>query len=132
MPIFFNYLPPSLDEACPSTYDFKDLETISSECDLSQHSQSVSRFLNGPMPYPKIELERQCYVEGCSNNFSCCGTSALPSQLLDVCTAVSNEVEQIFYSEIRFLSVGCLHPETSRSVLAIITLYQVQHLRLHN
>lgn len=110
--ISLNYLHPDID-VCPQTYDSLDLEKISADgsedsdgsdehdnC-ISRYSQTVSRFLNGPMPYPDIQLERPCCVEH-ENPTYCNCTSSLPSQLLDVCRTISNEANQIFYSESHF------------------------------
>jgi len=108
--ISLNYLHPDTD-ACPQTYDSLDLEKISADnsedsgnynnC-ISRYSQTVSRFLNGPMPYPDIQLERPCCVEH-ENPTYCNCTPPLPSQLLDTCRTISDEVNRIFYSKSHFI-----------------------------
>jgi hypothetical protein len=58
--IYLNYLAPDPAEICPQSYLGSDLGTISPQDDISSYSESVSRFLDGPLPWPKIHLNRRC------------------------------------------------------------------------
>jgi hypothetical protein len=84
--------------------DSLDLDSVPPDDQVSKYSQIVSRFLNGPMLYPDIQLERRC----CPSYFyfKCFYgvefRELLPNQLLDVCRTLSNEAKHIFYSKSRF------------------------------
>ena len=75
------------------------------EAEASESSQRISQFLDGPLSYPGARLYRvrpRCgelhYGEDDCEVYN----RLLPSQLLDVCRVVSDEVKYLFYSKSHF------------------------------
>ena len=64
---------------------------------MTVRSKSLSHFLDGPVPWPKIQLNRHCTC--LEDGDAWCECSAFPYQLLYVSKAIANEVSAIFYSE---------------------------------
>jgi hypothetical protein len=75
------------------------------EDEVLEYSQSVARFLDGPILDLDNQLKRR-EPRCCENYGDDCDCEPefplLPSQLLDVCRQLSNEVEHIFYSKSHF------------------------------
>jgi hypothetical protein len=72
-------------------------------CWISEYSQNISRFLDSPMPHYGLPLnrvpQRCCKISGERENCNCKSDNpSFPSQLLDVCQQISNEVAYLFYS----------------------------------
>ena len=91
-----------LDALAPPD-DYEEEEDL----EVSEYSQHLTRFLDGPMPNPNIRLQRaELYCCSEYNEDGPCDCDydppLLPSQLLDVCRAVSREVEHLFLSKNHF------------------------------
>lgn len=101
--ICLNYMDSSTEQS-PLAYDGIDPEYWPTEERIIAKSQSLSPFLDGPVPSPKIHLNRCCVVDTClETEWDSCTCEALPSQLLYVSTIISEEVLSIFYSENHFI-----------------------------
>ena len=75
------------------------------EVEASEFSQRISQFLDGPLSYPGARLYRlrpRCCKDGCDEFDYELDHRLLPSQLLDVCRVVSDEVGYLFYSKNHF------------------------------
>ncbi|PMD20775.1 hypothetical protein NA56DRAFT_704005 [Hyaloscypha hepaticicola] len=75
------------------------------EVQASEFSERISQFLDGPPPYPGARLYR-LQPRCCKNVRNECDCNLhnllLPSQLLDFCRVVSDEVRYLFYSRNHF------------------------------
>jgi hypothetical protein len=79
--------------------DYEDEE------EASEFSQRISQFLDGPLPYPGARLFRVrplCGELHYGEDHCEVYNRLLPSQLLDVCRVVSDEVKYLFYSKSHF------------------------------
>src|SRR6187402_82475 len=91
--IYLNYQ--SNDEQ-PEMYEGLDPRRWpAKETPVTLQSLSLSHFLDGPLPYPEIHLERWCGL--CSPED--CECSILPYQLLYASKLIGDEVSSIFFSE---------------------------------
>jgi hypothetical protein len=104
--ISLNYAYPEWSGGDVPSFNSEDLELIrpdGEEYEISKPSQRLARFLDGSIQCPN-QIERD--EPRCCLHYEYCGhyddTPLLPSQLLDVCRAVSEEVERIFYSKSHF------------------------------
>ncbi|PMD38244.1 hypothetical protein L207DRAFT_567934 [Hyaloscypha variabilis F] len=91
--------------------DEDDIESVEPGADddesevfwISEYSQNISRFLDGPMPHYGLPLNRVpprcCKISGERGDCNCKSDNpSFPSPLLDVCRQISNEVAYLFYS----------------------------------
>jgi len=111
-----NYdVPPWLADSVRTDLSFDDLAPPDDyaedeeEEEVSEYSKRISRFLDGPVPNLSIKLQRRelyCCEDYEDEEDGACDCdfdpSSLPSQLLDVCRAISREVEHLFLSQNRF------------------------------
>ncbi len=75
-PIWLNYLAPlqdNDDDDCPLSHLGVELEDIPAEQDVSPYTQSLSRFLHGPLAHPSPHLDLRCRCKvfdlfPCTNN----------------------------------------------------------------
>jgi len=100
-PIHLNYLAEG-EHSCVQDYDpdYPELWPVEDEDQITDRSRSLSHFLDGPVPWPKIQLNRHCTC--LEEGAPWCECDALPYQLLYVSKAIVNEVTAIFYSENHF------------------------------
>jgi hypothetical protein len=100
-PIHLNYLVAE-ERNCVQDYDpdYPELWPVEDEDRITVRSKSLSHFLDGPVPWPKIQLNRHCTC--LKDGAAWCGCGAFPYQLLYVWKAIVNEVLAIFYSENHF------------------------------
>jgi hypothetical protein len=100
-PIHLNYLAEG-GHSCIQNYDpdYPELWPVEDEDRITARSKSLSHFLDGPVPWPKIQLNRHCTC--LEDGVTWCECDALPYQLLYVSKAIANEVSAIFYSENHF------------------------------
>ena len=97
--IHLNYIAAEENE-CTLAYVGVDPEEYPAEQDICARSQSLSHFLDGPLPWPKIYLNRRCpCMEIHGQYYDWCKCDALPYRLLYVSRFVAEEVSSIFYSE---------------------------------
>jgi hypothetical protein len=99
-PIYLNYL--AEEDSCIQEYDphFPELWPAKDEDCITAYSQSLSHFLDGPLPWPRIQLDRDCVCM--DNGPARCECDTFPWQLLYVSNTISNEISAIFYSENHF------------------------------
>ncbi|KAE9379642.1 hypothetical protein N431DRAFT_326718 [Stipitochalara longipes BDJ] len=100
-PIHLNYLA-EVEHSCVQDYDpdYPELWPVEDEDRITFRSKSLSHFLDGPVPWPKIQLNRHCSC--LEDRATWCECDPLPYQLLYVSKVIGNEVSAIFYSENHF------------------------------
>ena len=116
--IHMNYEPPEDDEElwnpeiepfCTQFLSYKNIDEIPQQNDISPWSLELSHFIEGPLPYPRIMLDRDVLVPGADDSDDeddrypeeeqYQRRHPLPFQLLYVSRKVALEVKKLFWSE---------------------------------
>lgn len=101
-PICLNYLEDDDDrpsQGCDPNYP--ELFPVDEDAWISSRSKSLFHFLDGPLVWPKLRINRMCYCLDCLYATQC-DCEPFPYQLLYVSKPVADEVAAIFYAENRF------------------------------
>jgi hypothetical protein len=134
-----NYMRPA--GVCPQTYTSRLEEGFQKEY-LTPYSQSVSHFLDGPIPNPNIRLDRRCrcfMTDPYSSDDTICNCVPFPSQLLWFCPRLARVISCVFFSKNYFricgsdlggLSQPQFLPPTQRAAMTHISLNSSEYDRI--